>query len=279
MTRARSKTAGPKAAAALPRSRPAVRRSPRDRPVAQRSSQGEADAWHAPHGAGGLAASQGDPAVSPQALRDGAAELGLAPSDAQFDRLQRFAALLLRWNRVHNLTALEQPQQVLSHHLLDSLAIVAPLRDIATAVEAGGRAPRVLDVGAGGGLPGLPLAIALPEWRFTLLDKVAKKTAFLTQAALELQLGNVEVATARVEDWRAPPFDVVVARAYASLAELVRGTHALLAPGGHWCAMKGAVPLHEIAELERAPARVVRTIRLQVPRLDAERHLIVLAPR
>jgi len=221
-----------------------------------------------------------DAALSAGALRDGVAALGLALTDAQLAQLQRFATLLLRWNRVHNLTALAQPGQVLSHHLLDSLAIVAPLRGVAADIVAEGRAPRVLDVGAGGGLPGIPLAIALPEWRFTLLDKVAKKTAFLTQAALELSLGNVEVATARVEAWgrHAPPFDIVVARAYASLAELVRSTHALLAADGRWCAMKGTVPLEEIAELDGAalPARVVSTIKLQVPRLDAERHLIVL---
>jgi len=240
--------------------------SPRSRAHGQRAPQA------AP--AGNAAA-----ALSPQALRDGVAALGLALADAQLDRLQRFAALLLRWNRVHNLTAVVQPQQVLSHHLLDALAIVAPLRDLAAGIAADDHAPRVLDVGAGGGLPGIPLAIALPEWRFTLLDKVAKKTAFLTQVALELDLVNVEVATARVEDWRAPAFDIVVARAYASLAELVRCTQALLAPRGCWCAMKGAVPLEEIAELDRTQARVVRTIKLQVPQLDAERHLIVLAPR
>lgn len=225
-----------------------------------------------------------DPVLPMQALRDGSAALGLALDDAQLAQLQRYAALLQRWNRVHNLTALDAPLQVLSHHLLDSLAIVAPLRAVAADIPEEGRAPRVLDVGAGGGLPGIPLAIALPAWRFTLLDKVAKKTAFLTQAVLELQLRNVEVATARVEDWRAPPFDIVVARAYASLAELVRGTHALLAPGGRWCAMKGTVPLDEIAELDAEsrpgpPVKLLHTIKLQVPRLDAERHLVVLAPR
>lgn len=221
------------------------------------------------------------PAVSVDALRAGVAQLGLAPSDAQLDRLQRFAALLLRWNRVHNLTALDEPRQVLSHHLLDSLSIVATLRDVAATLAATGRAPRVLDVGAGGGLPGIPLSIALPEWHFTLLDKVAKKTAFLTQAVLELQLANVEVATARVEEWRAPPFDIVVARAYSSLGDLVRGTRTLLADDGRWCAMKGTLPSDELAELAglSPPVHIEHTIRLQVPRLDAERHLLVLAPR
>lgn len=239
-------------------------RSQRSRPVA------------APDARGSEAA-----ALSVDALRDGVAQLGLALGEAQFDRLQRFAALLLRWNRVHNLTALDEPQQVLSHHLLDSLSILAPLRDVAARLTAGGRAPRVLDVGAGGGLPGIPLAIAMPEGRFTLLDKVAKKTAFLTQAAVELRLDNVTVATARVEEWRAPPFDLVIARAYSSLAELVRGTRALLASDGRWCAMKGALPGDEIAELASLmpPVHIEQTIKLQVPRLDAERHLIVLAPR
>lgn len=226
-----------------------------------------------------------DARLSIDALREGVAALGVALNDAQLDRLQRYAALLLRWNRVHNLTALDEPGQVLSHHLLDSLSIVAPLREVAARVAADhgpdARAPCVLDVGAGGGLPGIPLAIALPDWHFTLLDKVAKKTAFLTQAALELQLDNVTVATARVEDWRAPPVDLVIARAYASLGDLVRGTRALLAEQGRWCAMKGALPKDEIADLGALspPVRVEHTIKLQVPRLDAERHLIVLAPR
>lgn len=202
-----------------------------------------------------------------------AAELGVSLDAAQCARLQSFAALLLRWNRVHNLTAIERPQQILSHHLLDSLAI-APL----VAELAGALPRRVLDVGAGGGLPGVPLAIALPQLRFTLLDKVGKKVAFLQQAQLELGLANVEAVHARIEDYEAAPFDLILARAFSSLAELVRLTRGLIAPGGHWCAMKGTLPQTEFRELEQAGlgVRVSRTVKLRVPHLHAERHVVLL---
>ncbi len=216
-----------------------------------------------------------DGAISPDDVAAGAAELGVTLDSAQVARLCAFAGLLLRWNRVHNLTAIEQADQVVSHHLLDSLAIVATL-----AQRAQGRALRVLDVGAGGGLPGIPLALALPGLHFTLLDKVAKKTAFLQQAKLELGLGNVEIVQTRVEDYRVAPFDVIVARAFSSLADLVRLTRPLLSPTGLWCAMKGTLPSSEIEELSdsRLPARVVRTVKLRVPHLDAERHLVLIEP-
>jgi len=216
-----------------------------------------------------------DGAISLGDLTAGAAELGVILDPAQVARLGAFAGLLLRWNRVHNLTAIEQPDQVVSHHLLDSLAIVPTLEHMAQ-----GRVLRVLDVGAGGGLPGIPLAIALPDLHFTLLDKVAKKTAFLLQTKLELGLGNVEIVKARVEDYRGAPFDVVVARAFSSLAEFVRLTRALLNPAGQWFAMKGAPPSSEIKELDdlRLPVRVMRTVKLRVPHMDAERHLVLIEP-
>jgi 16S rRNA (guanine527-N7)-methyltransferase len=202
-----------------------------------------------------------------------AAELGVSLDAAQCARLLTFAALLLRWNRVHNLTAIERPQQILSHHLLDSLAIAPLVADLAGALPR-----RVLDVGAGGGLPGVPLAIALPQLRFTLLDKVGKKVAFLQQARLELGLGNAEAVQASIEDYEAAPFDLILARAFSSLAELVRLTRRLIAPGGHWCAMKGTLPRAEIEELEQAGlgVRVSRTVKLRVPHLHAERHAVLL---
>ena len=216
-----------------------------------------------------------DGAISPDDLAAGAAELGVTLGPTQIAQLSAFAGLLLRWNRVHNLTAIEQPGQVVSHHLLDSLAIMPTLEHMAQ-----GRVLRVLDVGAGGGLPGIPLAIALPGLSFTLLDKVAKKTAFLQQVKLELCLENVEVAQARVEDYRAAPFDVIVARAFSSLADLVRLTRPLLNPAGHWYAMKGALPSSEIKELDdlRLTVRVMRAVKLRVPYLDAERHLVLIEP-
>ncbi len=204
-----------------------------------------------------------------------ASELGVTLDAAQSARLLRFADLMLRWNRVHNLTAIAHPEQVLSHHLLDSLAVAPTLLELAA-----GRGLRVLDVGAGAGLPGIPLAVALPALRFTLLDKVAKKVAFLVQAKGELSLENVEAVHARVEAYRAAPFDVILARAFSSLADLVRLTRHLLAPHGHWCALKGTLPRDEIGALEQAQlgVRISRTVKLRVPRLNAERHLILIEP-
>jgi 16S rRNA (guanine527-N7)-methyltransferase len=204
-----------------------------------------------------------------------AAELGVPLDAAQCERLQRFADLLLRWNRVHNLTAIEHLDDIVTHHLLDSLAVAPTLTTLAA-----GRVLRVLDVGAGGGLPGVPLAIALTGLRFTLLDKVGKKAAFLMQVQLELGLSSVEAVHARVEDYKAPPFDVILSRAFSSLTEFVRLTRTLIAPAGCWCAMKGALPREEIQSLEQAGlgAHVARTVKLHVPRLHAERHLLLIEP-
>jgi 16S rRNA (guanine527-N7)-methyltransferase len=205
-------------------------------------------------------------------LLDAAARLGVPLDAAQADRLLRFAALLVRWNRVHNLTAIERPEHVLTRHLLDSLAVAPTL-------AARGAALRVLDVGAGGGLPGVPLAIARPLDEYTLLDKVGKKVAFVTQARAELALGNVTPVQARVEAWQAAPFDVVLSRAFASLADFVHWTRHLVAPRGCWCAMKGALPEAEIAALTAAePGLAITTIKLHVPRLQAERHLVLIEP-
>ncbi len=212
-----------------------------------------------------------DAAALADAVASGAARLGIALSHAQSEQLARFAALLLKWNAVHNLTAIDRPEDVVPLHLLDSLAIVPELDALA-----GARPLRVLDVGAGGGLPGVALAIARPQWRFWLIDKVQKKTAFLQQARVELRLANAEVVHGRVQTWQpAERFDVVVARAFASLADLVAWTRHLLAPGGVWFAMKGGVPEAEIAAL-RGDVRVQRTVKLRVPQLDGQRHLIIL---
>ena len=203
----------------------------------------------------------------------GAAGLGVELSGAQADQLVRFAALLVRWNAVHNLTAISSLASILSHHLLDSLAILPRMSSIF-----GEKHCRVLDVGSGGGLPGIPLAITRPQWQVTVVDKVEKKAAFLTQAKLELGLSNLDCLHARVEDVDAPPFDLIVSRAFSSLEDFVRVSAHLLAPGGWWGAMKGVYPSAELAELARAmpDVRVVDVVKLDVPRLDAERHLILL---
>jgi 16S rRNA (guanine527-N7)-methyltransferase len=217
------------------------------------------------------------PPIDAASIADAVAQLPLALSAAQCDTLARFAALLAKWNRVHNLTARESAHDLLVLHLLDSLSIVGPLR--AAVAGLASAASSVLDVGSGGGLPGIPLAIAEPLLHVTLIDKVAKKVAFLQQAKAELRLSNVECFAGRVEDFVPPHrFDVVTSRALGSLADFTRATRHLLADGGLWAAMKGAVPRAEIAALPASVA-VRDIVKLRVPRLEAERHLVLLQPR
>jgi 16S rRNA (guanine527-N7)-methyltransferase len=212
-------------------------------------------------------------ALAPNAIRQASADLGVSLSDGQSDRLTAFAALLVKWNRVHNLTAVESPADILTHHLLDSLSIVPELARIGP-----GHGQRILDVGAGGGLPGVAVAVALPDSHVTLIDSVQKKTAFLQQVFLELALSNVAVVHGRVEEFRAPPFDVIVSRAFAALAAMVRMTSHLIAPTGYWAAMKGVYPAEEINALP-STVELARAVKLRVPLLGAERHLVILRPR
>ena len=209
--------------------------------------------------------------VQPQ-LAAGIAALGLALPEGAEAKLLAYLALLDKWNRVYNLTAVRDAERMVSHHLLDSLAAVPFFQ---------GGCPdsmRVLDVGSGGGLPGIPLAIARPEVRVTLIDSIAKKTAFLLQAKAELGLGNLAVVTGRVEDYRPDTrFDVITSRAFSDLREFVSLTRHLLKPGGCWLAMKGLYPNEEIAQLPPG-VKVSADHALVVPGLDATRHLIVLEP-
>jgi len=200
-------------------------------------------------------------------LTAGIAALGLSlPADAEA-KLLAYLALLAKWNRVYNLTAVREADRMVSHHLLDSLAAVPYFQG-----------ETVLDVGSGGGLPGVPLAIARPELQVTLIDSIAKKTAFLLQAKAELGLTNLSVVTGRVEDFRPETgFDVVTSRAFSDLKEFVTLTRHLLGPGGHWLAMKGLYPHEEIALLP-AGVRVSADYALVIPGLEASRHLIVLEP-
>ena len=198
-------------------------------------------------------------------LRAGIAALGLSLPDGAEAKLLAYLALLDKWNRVYNLTAVRDAARMVSHHLLDSLAAVPYFQ--------GGT---VLDVGSGGGLPGIPLAIARPELQVTLIDSIAKKTAFLLQAKAELGLANLAVVTSRVEDFQPESgFDEITSRAFSDLKEFVLLTRHLLKPGGHWLAMKGLYPNEEIAVLP-ADVRVSADHPLVVPGLDATRHLIAL---
>jgi 16S rRNA (guanine527-N7)-methyltransferase len=201
------------------------------------------------------------------ALGEGASSLGVALDETGLRQLADYAQLLGRWNAVHNLTAIRSVDGVLTHHLLDSLAAVPYLQRLTAGAPA-----RVLDVGSGGGLPGIVLAIALPSLQVTLVDAVQKKCAFLTQAKLQLRLGNVEVVHGRAEALRLPRFAIIVARALATLAQFTGWTGHLLQVGGCWLAMKGKLPQDELAAL---PPGLVTTVHpLQVPGLDEARHLI-----
>ncbi|HVK94596.1 MAG TPA: 16S rRNA (guanine(527)-N(7))-methyltransferase RsmG [Noviherbaspirillum sp.] len=199
-------------------------------------------------------------------LADGAQALELELSDAQLAQLLDYLALLSKWNAVYNLTAVRDPAHMVTHHLLDSLAVVPAFSE----------ARNVLDVGAGGGLPGMVLAIARPEMRLSMVDTVHKKTAFLTQAKAELGLTNVTVHTARVEQLQvAQQFDVITSRAFAELSDFVTWSGHLLEEGGRFIAMKGVLPEQEIARLPSG-WKVSKVQRLSVPGLDAERHLIFI---
>ena len=200
-----------------------------------------------------------------QELEAGLVQLGLELSAEQIDRLNQYLALLNKWNKTYNLTAVRETERMVAYHVLDSLSALPHIQGV-----------RVLDVGSGGGMPGMLFAIARPDWQLTLIDANHKKTTFLRQAAIELGLNNVEVHCERVEALAAPAFDVITSRAFADLAEFVRLTRHVLADGGVWAALKGVYPYEEIAQLPD-DIRVVSVQALHVPGLDAERHLVTLA--
>ncbi len=209
-------------------------------------------------------------------LRTGLAELQLDLSPAQQQCLLDYADWLLKWNRVYNLSALRQPQQVLTHHLLDSLAVCAPVQCQLAALGLA-QPPRLLDVGSGGGLPGVVLAIADPALLVRCVDAVAKKALFISQVAAALRLPNLQGQHARVEQIE-QPHDLVLSRAFASLADFTRLSQAALAPQGLWLALKGKWPHEEIAALP-PEIEVFHVEPITVPGLDAERCLIWMRRR
>jgi len=184
------------------------------------------------------------------------------------EKLDAYLALLAKWNNVYNLTAIREPEQMITHHVLDALAVLPRLPHVDRL--------RLLDVGSGGGVPGLPLAIARPGWTVVLIDSNHKKGAFLQQAAIELGLSNVETVTARVEDYGPDAsFDVVISRAFSDLATFALSSERHLAPRGRLYAMKGVFPDEEIAQLP-ATVHMIAAPSLAVPGLDAQRHLVVM---
>jgi len=226
-----------------------------------------------------------DEAAQRQRLEAGLRDLGLTLAPAQIETLFAYLTLLRKWNSVYNLTAIRHPDEMLTHHMLDSLAAVPALAEAArsSAVPDAARG-RVLDVGSGGGMPGMPLAITCPDVSVLMVDIVQKKTAFLTQCRAQLHLTNAAAhwgPVEKIED--ANGYAVITSRAFAELTDFVNLSGHLLAPGGKLLAMKGVYPQAEIDRMEAAGLmqtwQVESVPKLVVPGLDAERHLVVLSRR
>lgn len=198
-------------------------------------------------------------------LLTGTKMLGVELGQLATDKLMAYIALLAKWNKIYNLTAIDAPPHMVSHHLLDCLAIVPYVSG-----------NRVLDIGSGAGLPGIPLAIVLPEKLFVLLDSNGKKTRFLTQAVAELELKNIEVVNARAEKYSSTDlFDTITARAFSSMGQTLDRSAHLCAPGGLYLLMKGREPAQEIADIG-AKFRVADTVQLDVPGIDGQRRLLIV---
>lgn len=204
--------------------------------------------------------------MNAQALADGLARLNLLlPPEVQ-QKLLDYVEMVQKWNKVYNLTAVRDADKILTHHLLDSLAVAPHIQDAKT----------ILDVGSGAGLPGIPLALALPEAHVTLLDSNHKKTAFLNQTVIQLKIGNATVVCERAEKYQSKQlFSVVISRAFSDLPAFVDMAGRLVAPGGTLLAMKGVHPVAEIAQLH-GDFKLCGVTPLAVPGLDAERHLVFL---
>ena len=200
-------------------------------------------------------------------LAAGIAQMRLDIAPAQQQKLLAYLALLQKWNKTYNLTALRDPAQMVSHHLLDSLTLLPYLA----------QAKSMIDVGSGGGMPAIPASICRPDLRITLVDANSKKTSCLRQAAIELGLGNIAVSSSRVEELSDQRADIVTSRAFAELADFVRLTRHLLGNNGHWAAMKGVYPAEEIFRLP-PDIQAYQIDKIHVPTLNAERHIVLLRP-
>ena len=198
-----------------------------------------------------------------ETLLKGLAELKLDLSDQQVEQLLAYLALLVKWNKAYNLTAIREPDKMLTHHLLDSMAIAPYI--------AGNH---ILDVGSGAGLPGIPMAITYPEKQFTLLDSNGKKTRFIQQAIIDLGLPNADVVQSRVEEWKPEhKYEGIISRAFSSISDFINGCSMHLAEGGTFYAMKGQFPNDEMALLPTG-FKLEEQLSLHVPFLIGERHLL-----
>jgi 16S rRNA (guanine527-N7)-methyltransferase len=225
-----------------------------------------------------MSAMTGTLAVGRDRLTTGLQALGLAVGEGRVDALMGYLDLLQKWNKVYNLTAVRDPAEMMTHHLLDSLSVIGPLLR-----QVGERPVRLLDVGSGGGLPGVVIAVVCPQISVTCVDTVAKKAAFIQQVAATLKLPNLKGLHARVESLNAlagQGFDVVCSRAFASLPDFVNWSQDALAPGGVWMAMKGKHPGDELETLARQEpgVKVFHVEPLQVPGLEAERCVVWMRP-
>ncbi|MBR6026733.1 MAG: 16S rRNA (guanine(527)-N(7))-methyltransferase RsmG [Neisseriaceae bacterium] len=200
-----------------------------------------------------------------QLITDGLSSLNLSLSNQQQACLLEYVSLLSKWNNTYNLTALRDDTQIISHHILDSLTLTFFMDSTLT----------LLDVGSGGGMPGIPVAIVRPDVQVTVLDANSKKTSFLQQAIIELGLNNVTVVNERVESWHSSRFDTITSRAFAQLGDFVKMTEHLILDNGIWLAMKGVYPYEEIMSLpENVKVDAVHSV--NVPNLDAQRHIVVM---
>jgi 16S rRNA (guanine527-N7)-methyltransferase len=220
----------------------------------------------------------GDPSRLDARLETLAPRLGLTLTATERQRLLAYLALIQRWTKVYNLTAVRNTGEMFTHHLLDCLAVVTPLRR--GTGTAGEGAPRVLDVGSGAGLPGVILAMLNPTWQVTCVDAVAKKAAFIRQAAAELCIPNLQGVHGRVEasgTFQKPEFDLITSRAFASIHDFTTLTRALLAPRGRWAAMKAHLSPEEQSAIP-SDVEMFHVEQLEVPELDEKRCLVWLRP-
>lgn len=200
-------------------------------------------------------------------LAQGIAAMNLTIDDAAQQKLLRYLELLKKWNKTYNLTALRDESKMVSHHILDSLTLLPYTENVNS----------MIDVGSGGGMPGIPAAICRPDLQIMLLDANTKKTTFLQQAVIELELKNVSVSNSRVEALQGKTADIVTSRAFAELCDFVTLTRQLLYENSHWVAMKGVYPTDELARLPEN-VEAYQIDKLTVPTLDAERHMVLLRP-